>query len=291
MKQSTRIILILCAVGAIILVFGLGLMFRGTVGDKTKPGALVTEHTDAAIDDSCEIVCWGDSLTEGIGASAAFIESGLNTFDASYLSYPEILQKLTGIRTYNFGVEGATSAEIAYMQGGYQPTADELADFENVDLSVMQEAASHKGDVLIIAMGSNGGWDFDYDILIAQYRSMIEYAECNQYIIVGDTDDPGSSLVDSDDWGYDHGTGVEETAWEAALREAFGEHFINMRLYLVEHGLEVTGLTPTAEDNELIAYGGVPEQLRSDWTHLNSYGYYAQALAIYQKGQELGYWE
>ena len=64
-----------------------------------------------------------------------------------------------------------------------------------------------------------------------------------------------------------------------------------MRVFLVEHGLEVAGLTPNEEDEEYSALGWVSDQLRSDWTHLNSYGYYAQAVGVYEKGRELGYWE
>ena len=37
--------------------------------------------------------------------------------------------------------------------------------------------------------------------------------------------------------------------------------------------------------------GNISEQLRYDWTHFNSYGYYSKGIAIYAKGVELGYWE
>jgi lysophospholipase L1-like esterase len=52
------------------------------------------------------IVTWGDSTTSGIGAS---------TFD---LSYPAQLQAITGRNTYNGGVSGQTSSQIAARQGG-----------------------------------------------------------------------------------------------------------------------------------------------------------------------------
>ena len=60
---------------------------------------------------------------------------------------------------------------------------------------VPKAAQDHRDDILIIEMGSNGGWD-NYDELIAQYQSIIDYTGCEDYIIVGDTDDPGSSLAD-----------------------------------------------------------------------------------------------
>lgn len=237
-----------------------------------------------------EIVCWGDSLTSGIGADEAVITKDDEELDVSFMSYPEILEELTGIATYNFGVSGATSHEIAAMQGAlkFDYPRDQIT---NLNLDVVQESREHPGDVMIIAMGSNGGWNGDYGELILQYKAMLEFADCDRYIIVGDTDDPGTSFGDPSQRAIPRGMGPGETRWEMALEGAFGDHFINMRVFLIEHGLETAGLEVTPEDAEAALTGRVPGQLRADWTHLNSYGYYAQAIAIYEKGQELGYWE
>ena len=51
--------------------------------------------------------------------------------------------------------------------------------------------------------------------------------------------------------------------WETALREAFGEHFINMRTFMIEQGLETAGLEPTEQDLDDLENGRVPEQLRT----------------------------
>lgn len=53
-----------------------------------------------------QIVTWGDSTTSGVGASTA------------ELSYPAQLQALSGRNTYNGGVSGQTSSQIAARQGG-----------------------------------------------------------------------------------------------------------------------------------------------------------------------------
>ena len=55
---------------------------------------------------SGEIVVWGDSTTSGVGASSAD------------LSYPAQLQALTGRSTFNGGVSGQTSDQIAAREGG-----------------------------------------------------------------------------------------------------------------------------------------------------------------------------
>ena len=84
--------------------------------------------------------------------------------------------------------------------------------------------------------------------------------------------------------------GIGDTSWEAALRLAYGDHFINMRTYLIQNGLKDLGLVPTLEDLENYRIGRISKRLRSDWTHLNSKGYYSKGKGIYLKGVELGYW-
>jgi len=240
-----------------------------------------------------EIVCWGDSMTSGYGASIAVITSGRSKYNISYLSYPEILHALTGMDTYNFGVPGATSEEIAIMQGGIVPDQD-LSMYSTIDYSIIEQAKNHTGDILVLEIGSNGGWD-DYDELTAQYGAMIAHSDCSEYIIIGDTDDPqnsvDSNVVQQTEDDAESGIGTNDTAWEQALREAFGSHFINMRAFMIDNGLALAGLEPTEADIEAAQYGNISVQLRSDWTHFNSYGYYVQAVGVYQKGQQLGYWD
>ena len=153
---------------------------------------------------------------------------------------------------------------------------------------VTKAAHDISGDVLVIQMGSNGGWD-DYDELIQQYKAMIDNSGTECYIIIGDTDNPDES-VDSAYYTDSSEVGIDDTLWEAVLREAFGEHFINMRVYMIENALSTAGLEPTQEDIDNIDDGRVPESLKHDFTHLNSYGYYAVGVAVYNKGIELGYW-
>lgn len=147
-------------------------------------------------------------------------------------------------------------------------------------------AVERRDDILILEIGSNGGWDNDYDTLIAQYDAMIESTGCRYYIIVGDTDDPELS---ADIYRTEVGTG--ETPWEKALEEAYGEHFFNLRRFMIQNGLQLCGLETTEEDIDGFLAGRISRQLRSDWTHFNAYGYYAKAKGLYQKGQDLGYWQ
>lgn len=307
--------------------------------------------------DNKKIVCWGDSITWGLGYDEnTYIKNESGIIDASNWNYPDTLKYYTGMDVYNLGVCGETSYEIALRQGGikmyvekqvtvkpgkriqisivdesgnpvilenfngYQSDNQEpenvvyindipfKLEYDNGDLyiSIYDNAvnksiklrkgsqvitkAAHdiSGDVLVIQMGSNGGWD-DYDELIEQYKAMIANSGTECYIIIGDTDNPDES-VDSANYTDSQYIGKDDTMWEAALREAFGEHFINMRTYLLENALSITGLEPTQADEDDLSQGRVPETIKYDYTHLNSYGYYAIGYGVYEKGLELGYW-
>lgn len=148
-------------------------------------------------------------------------------------------------------------------------------------------------DILILEIGSNGGWENDYQTLILQYDNIILDAGCDYYIIVGDTDDPGTSIGDYNQGEYNEDgsyIGIGDTSWEAALREAYGEHFFNTRTYIIQNGLNICGLKTTTQDLENFKRGNISKQLRYDWTHFNAYGYYAKGVGIYEKGKSLGYW-
>ncbi len=281
-QQALRLI---AGVSGVLLL--LVLVFSCTFGNGETPVASARRKNSY---DDREVVCWGDSLTEGIGADVAVIQTSSGTYDASFKSYPEILEDLCGLKVYNFGVTGATSEEILAMRES-SPINMDGEPYEVFDNIVAARGLRHLGDILVVEIGSNGGWDSNYAKLISQYRRLIEFSDCKDYIVVGDTDDPGTSLADDNQYEFEQGDDVQETEWEHALQDAFGSHFINMRMFLINHGLEVCGLERTPEDDELAEQGRVPRRLRADWTHLNSYGYYAQAMGIYDKGIALGYWK
>ena len=135
------------------------------------------------------------------------------------------------------------------------------------------------GDILILQMGNNGGYDDNYDVLIAQYDAMIEYNQCKYYIIVGDTDYTAEYRAD----------------WENALKRAYGDHFINMRQYIVDFvnagELNDMEIPVNPDDFKQLENGEVPYSLKVwDESHMNSYGYWIEGNAIYKKGCELGYW-
>lgn len=170
------------------------------------------------------------------------------------------------------------------------PTADLTPAHLNSGTVLMTKASiDRKNDLLILEMGSNGGWRNGYQDLIYQYDEMILYSGCKYYIIIGDTDDPEQVRADGVS---ERGIGVGDTAWEATLRKAYGDHFINMRVELIKNGLQYCGLNTSQADLSGYTSGEISKKLRTtlDNTHLNGYGYYAKGYTVYLKGRELGYW-
>lgn len=161
----------------------------------------------------------------------------------------------------------------------------------NIDSKAYYE---HQGDVIVIEMGSNGGWDSDYETLISQINSILKNGNYAGFLILGDTDDPGLSIGDLNQGNRDDNgdyIGDNNTKWEEALQEEYGDHFFNLRTYLLNNGLSDNNLVPTDEDLADVIIGNVPTVLRNDWTHLNAYGYYSEAIGVYAKGRELTLWK
>ena len=220
------------------------------------------------------ISCWGDSMTYGYGTGPGYINLNGGK-DISGITFPSELKNLTQGNVNNYSICGETSLQIMNRADSYYKY-----HIEN--------------DILIIEMGSNGGWNNNYNMLIQQYKDIIRNANTSYYIIIGNTDDPGFSNGDRKQTPYNTDgsyVGTNLTNWEKALSEAFGDHFFNTRLYLLKDGLSDCGLVPTQLDVDMIRQGKMPSQLRFDVIHFNSYGYYSKAQGIYKKGQELGYWK
>lgn len=185
-----------------------------------------------------------------------------------------------------------SSEEKPSEQPTETPTTGEIKISAGTQAMTRASQERSAKDILVLEMGSNGGWENDYKQLILQYDDIILNSGCKYYIIVGDTDNPADSVdIYQDEYGEDGNyVGIGDTAWEAALREAYGEHFFNARTYMIQNGLNDCGLDTTTDDLENFRKGNISEQLRHDWTHFNCYGYYAKGVGIYKKGVELGYW-
>lgn len=167
-------------------------------------------------------------------------------------------------------------------------------------VSAVDTVFNNENSVMLINLGNNSGWDENADVLLNQVQLMIDhFTELGgtKYIVCGISS--GKHLRTE---------ALREVVFEYEQKAstAFGEHWLNLREYLIQNGLTENGLTASALDNERIALGQVPASLIgggsttdikmydgvniTDDSHFNAYGANSQANAFYSKGVVLGYW-
>lgn len=129
----------------------------------------------------------------------------------------------------------------------------------------------------VFFMGGNGGFK-DVKELIAQYDRMIIYSQCSRYIVISFHMPLGFI-----------NTNKRLVEMEDSLQNHFGKHYINLRKYMVDKGMEETGLTPTQEDRDSMANGSIPPQLLRDGKHFKGVANRVIAKLVRQKMIELGY--
>lgn len=156
--------------------------------------------------------------------------------------------------------------------GGYK--SNQIVDLNEKILKV----STIKDDIQILWMGTNGGWNNDPSTLISQYETLIARFGSDKYIVIGiPIDNTGTLTVDN----------LKQL--ETAMSNKFGEHYINMREYLVTNGLSDAGIEATSEDLSRISEGKVPTSLLYDNVHYNSSGYSVISDCIYNKLKALNY--
>ena len=292
---------------------------RNSLTFETFNNAIVNNTwNNVTFEDNINIVCWGDSLTQG--------------------GYPEILQKSCNNNVYvtNMGIGGENSSSIAARQGGISLQVDAFvipSDTSLVEINLkskdgnMIELAkrtytnglnpcyinnimgkitysegkyyfsrysegkeiqiedntqvitdgmkNYKDDLMVIWAGTNDTPNTTtIQNVINNIDAMIEYSNNPDYIIIGLTSKNYMPEV----------VEVNEI-----LANKYGEHFLDIRTYILEHGLSDAEITPTEQDETDLQNGEIPTSLRSDNVHLNEYGYTIVGTQVYNKLIALGY--
>ena len=103
---------------------------------------------------------------------------------------------------------------------------------------------------------------------------MLEAVQCDKYIIVGLTYAGGIPEINE----------VNE-----ALSKEFGDHFVDIRKYMINYGVEDVGITKTKQDIADIKKGEIPTSLRRDYVHGNKHYHRLLGEQIYRRMVYLGY--
>lgn len=80
---------------------------------------------------------------------------------------------------------------------------------------------------------------------------------------------------------------------DSAMMQAFGNHYVNVRKYLMTDGLTDAGITPSKEEKLVIQQGGMPTSFRSNASgaDLNGTAYNLIGKLVYERMEALGYFD
>ena len=267
------------------------------------------------------IVCWGDSLTVSLDDKSAFpdilrdlsgcavVNYGVESENTAMIAMREgglrVNVKATVIpaepdlipvflRTeddghvyfLDHGDGGVNPCSINGIEGTLQKLngsyyfkrrtkGERVAIEDNTRFKTFAMSDARKEDVLVIFAGTNDLPDRkSVQNIINLERRMIDAAGCDKYIIVGLTYAGGIPDIDE----------VNE-----ALSRAFGDHFVDIRKYMLNYGIQDIGLAMTGQDAADIQKGEIPSSLRSDYVHGNKHYHRLLGEQVYRRMVYLGY--
>ena len=267
------------------------------------------------------IVCWGDSLTASYDEKSAYPDFLREISGCEVINYgvenentEMIAMREGGVRVnvkstvipadrqmiplFLYADDDSPVFFLEYGEGGVNPCSicgiegrleklngsfyftrstqgERVAVPEGTQFKTFAMNDCSKDDVLVIFAGTNDMPDSDsvYDI-IELMRAMLSESGCDKYVVIGMTCAGKMKEIDT----------VNEI-----LANEFGEHFIDIRTYLLNYGLEDAGLNLTDGDKSDIQNGEIPRSLRRDYVHGNAQFYKLLAQQVYRKMQYLGY--
>lgn len=194
---------------------------------------------------------------------------------------------------------GETVQSNTYAYYFTRSTAGDASTFTTPKTLITHASEAYKDAISIIWAGQNdapliNGKYFVQDGTAKRIRRMIEHTNSKKYIVM---QTPSSS-------------DVNDIPNDQIFRQEFGEHYINIRKFICDYGIQIAselGLTVNASDSncykgstevdsnyatvgDSINAGVIPRVFRKDGVHGNYYYYQMVAIAVYEKGKDLGYW-
>ncbi len=295
------------------------------VDPTTEEGAADTaEQKNTGSNAGTRVVVWGDSLTEGTGGEGVTYPNVLAKLAGcevkNYGVYAEETTCIAGrqggmpenvhpitipaqvtdvdVEIENgdggwdmilvFGDAGINPCTIAGVEGKLwmdfdtgqrkftrSKPGEEVVLTEETPIKTFAMKDKRPDDILVIFTGSNDDPTPEtVQSVIDVQRDMLAYAGVDRYVIIGLTSKRKMPMAAE----------VNEV-----LAKEYGEHFLDVRKDLLEHGLQDSGIEATAEDLADIADGYIPRSLLTDESHGNAAYYTVIGEALYQKMQEMNY--
>lgn len=313
------LLLLLCAAGC----GDTHLSSKERVLPETEAVTEYREELDIIPEKTQRIVCWGDSLTFGEGGDGVTFplvlgeKTGLEVINygvqgetaeqiglrmgafsmrvgsfeipqeavpvevsLQYLGEDPVMMRLgdSGINPCRIaGIEGTLTYDASddhyYFTRLQEGNALEVAEGEPIE--TFASGDRRESDIIILFAGTNRAPDIGaVGELIDAEKQMLDYLGTERYLVIGLT---SLALV------------PDAEPINEALTEEFGAHFLDIRTYLLEHGLEDAGIEPTGQDRADLATGEIPSSLRVDIVHGNEAFYRIIGEQVFLKLKEIGY--
>ena len=280
-----------------------------------------TELTDNS---NIRVVCYGDSMTEGTGGNGMTMPlalseiSGVNVinyggfgettsciaarqggnpqfsnFDVTIPAEKEPVEvTFSGKYGYEmllvFADAGINPCEFAGVKGNYFIDEDGNRFFERLEKG--EEVFAKEGtelityamqdkspdDVIVLWTGNNEQPSNEEEInkTIKQQHEILDYSGSDKYIVISLTSYDMLPEIDL----------INEM-----FKKEYGEHYLDLRAYMLKDALKDAGIAATDEDKADIMKGNVPASLRTDEVHGNSCFYRLAGEQVYKKLKELNY--
>lgn len=178
-----------------------------------------------------------------------------------------------------------STASIAHHATDYytftRSESGSAVTFSTPQAFVSDFAVKHRDDVAVYWIGrndteANGAKDVE-----SALTKMLRYSTNSRYVVLSVTN------------GFGEGRGTQKyatiSATNSMLSQKSGNHYLDVRRYLIDRGLADAGVTPTSQDLADIAADTVPSSLRRGKVHLTATAYRLVAEQVAKKLSALGY--
>ena len=189
------------------------------------------------------------------------------------------------------GVEGTITLESEGQGWGltsYQFTRVEAGEPVSVTKGTEITTAcadEYRDYVHIVWLGTYGDFT-NSEKLVSDTRQLLSRQTSNpdRYLVLG-------PCTVRSDWSNADTSTLD--AIDSAMLQAFGNHYINVRKYLMVDGLTDAGITASKEEKLVIQQGRVPTSFRSNASgaDLNGTAYKLIGKLVYERMESLGYFD
>ena len=186
------------------------------------------------------------------------------------------------------GVEGTLARVTQNGKTVYQFTRLEEGEETPVDSGteiIVSSKEEYRDYIHVIWIGAYGDYTSSTN-LVNDVKALLKRQASNtdRYLVIGPCTVGGV---------WRNGTSVIMDTIDSAMLQAFGNHYINLRKYLIEDGLRDAGIKATTADAANISVGSVPDSFRSNASgvDLNAVAYKLIGKLVYERMELLGYFD